>query len=188
MPRFSIGENSSSSSGEEANRLPKRRRMPFPSRVLYRHGSSSTNPPASVAAAAIAAGVYRRLPSATPAAGAGVTAGASTSQPDSDDSSEHSDSDSYDDDDDEEEVEIVLPKPAVTSAVGRAVSLSNSNKVVSKDVVQSGSGGSTSERVTAILTDTDVLDCAICFEPFTIPVYQVFTVSLTQIHCLFFHL
>lgn len=190
--------------------MPKRRRvpMPFPSRVLYRNGSSSTpvatevrrlplpsiftSTPASASASAsaVATGV-RRLPSAvtsTPtsaaAVGAGVfrrlpstggTARASTSQPDSDESAE--DSESYDDEDDDEEVEIVTTNPAVTSggsAVGRVVTLSNSNtnKVVSKDVVQSGSGGSTSERIAAILTDTDVLDCAICFEPFTIPVYQ----------------
>ncbi|KAK1363650.1 RING-type E3 ubiquitin transferase [Heracleum sosnowskyi] len=162
MPRFSIGENSSSSSDGEGNRMPKRRRIPFPSRVLYRHGNSSTHP------AAIAAAGLRRITSTTTPAGAAGAAGASTSQPDSDDSSDFSESDSSDDDD----VPIRLTKPAVTSGavvVGRGSDL---NKVVSKDVVQSGSGGSTSERVAAILTDTDVLDCAICFEPFTIPVYQ----------------
>lgn len=143
--------------------MPKRRRMPFPSRVLYRHGNSSTHP------AAIAAAGLRRIASTTTPAAAAGTVGASTSQPDSDDSSDFSESDSSDDD---EEVPIGLTKPAVTSGavvVGRGSDL---NKVVSKDVVQSGSGGSTSERVAAILTDTDVLDCAICFEPLTIPVYQ----------------
>lgn len=169
--------------------MPKRRRMPFPSRVLYRHGSSSTHP------AAVTTGV-RRLPdtSTPPAAGASglrflpststpAAAGASTSQPDSDESAEESESDFDDEDDDEEEVEIVGHKPVVTSG---AVSL-DLNKPVSKEVVQSGSGGSTSERVAAILSDTDVLDCAICFEPFTIPVYQVFSVSFAQIRSLFFN-
>ncbi|KAL8117942.1 E3 ubiquitin-protein ligase SINA-like 7 [Apium graveolens] len=174
MPRYSIGENSSSSSSEEeANRLPKRRRMPFPSRVLYRHGSSSTHP-AVIAAGAAA---LRRLPGTSSPAAAGTStpsvaaAGASASQLDSDEFD--SDSESEDDDD---ELEVVAPKPppVVSGAVaaGRAACPIDLNKAVSKDVVKSGSGGSTSERVAAILSDTDVLDCAICFEPFAIPVYQ----------------
>lgn len=155
--------------------MPKRRRIPFPSRVLYRHGSSST-PPAAVGAA------LRYLPgTSTPAAAGTGTAGASTSQPDSDESAEESETDFDDEDDDDELAAIVPPKPAVTSG---AVAI-DLNRPVSKDVVQSGSGGSATERVAAILSDTDVLDCAICFEPFTIPVYQVFAVSIAQIGFLF---
>ncbi|WOH10265.1 hypothetical protein DCAR_0729732 [Daucus carota subsp. sativus] len=178
MPRFTIGENSSSSSDSDDIdlRVPKRRRMPFPSRVLYRHGGSS-NPPAAGPSGIRREGATTTTP-ASNATTAVATVAASASQADSDDSfissaSEGEDEEVEIDELDESEEEEVTPRPAVTP---RPLLVNNSSKnlvkAASKDVVPSGSGGRTSGRGPAILADTDVLDCAICFEPFTSPVYQ----------------
>lgn len=188
MPRFSIDENSSSSEEETGVPVPKRRRVPFPSRVLYRHANSSGTPTAAL---------LRQRPSGTtPSAGASTSqpisekfssepAGESDSEEDDevDEDEEEEEEDEYDDDEDMTPVSLTAPSTALSV---QGSSSKNLAKGVSNEAAASGSKDGerrTSDVVAAILTDTDVLDCGICFEPLTIPLYQVWTLLPQFIAC-----
>ncbi|XP_017218976.1 E3 ubiquitin-protein ligase SINA-like 7 isoform X1 [Daucus carota subsp. sativus] len=191
MARSLTDENSSSSEDESEYdvdaRFPKRRCMPFPSAVLY-YRRSNSNPPAIGPSRLRHEGTSSDTPAvATIGTTSAAITGASTSQTESDETpddtsddlstssaSEGEDDQIDDEDDDSEEEEATLsPSPPVTP---RPLMMNNPSEnlanVVSNDVVPSGSGGRTSEHGPAILTDTDVLDCPICFDAFTSPVYQ----------------
>ena len=200
MARSLTDENSSSSEDESEYdvdaRFPKRRCMPFPSAVLY-YRRSNSNPPAIGPSRLRHEGTSSDTPAvATIGTTSAAITGASTSQTESDETpddtsddlstssaSEGEDDQIDDEDDDSEEEEATLsPSPPVTP---RPLMMNNPSEnlanVVSNDVVPSGSGGRTSEHGPAILTDTDVLDCPICFDAFTSPVYQVSTVFFPKL-------